>query len=70
MIANVRIVGTDGDLVRVAAKFVCYRYHRFERVREYVGSYRFVLKREGGGLLMKERRVVIDAYELGSRSAP
>jgi p-cumate 2,3-dioxygenase subunit beta len=24
MIANVRIVGTDGDLVRVAAKFVCY----------------------------------------------
>ena len=50
----------------VAANFVCYRYRRYERIREYVGSYRHVLKREGDGLLIKERRVVIDAHELGS----
>ena len=66
MISNVRIVGTDGDLVSVAANFICYRYRRHERIREYVGSYRHVLKREGNRLLIKERRVIIDAYELGS----
>ena len=66
MIGNVRITGTDGDLVRVAANFVCYRYRRYERIREYVGSYRHVLKREGDRLLIKERRVIIDAHELGS----
>ncbi len=66
IISNVRITGTDGDLVAVAANFVCYRYRRYERIREYVGSYRHVLKREGNGLLIKERRVIIDAHELGS----
>ena len=66
LIGNVRITGTDGDLVTVAANFICYRYRRYERIREYVGSYRHVLKREGAGLLIKERRVVIDAHELGS----
>ena len=66
MINNVRIVSDDGDLVTVAANFVCYRYRRYERIREYVGAYRYVLRREGNGLLIKERRVIIDAHELGS----
>ena len=66
MIGNVRITGADGDLVMVGANFVCYRYRRYERIREYVGSYRHVLKRDGDGLLIKERRVIIDAHELGS----
>jgi p-cumate 2,3-dioxygenase beta subunit len=66
MINNVRITAVDGDLVRVAANFVCYRYRRFERIREYVGSYRYVLKRAGKDLRIKERRVIIAAHELGS----
>ncbi len=66
MIGNVRITGTNGDFVTVAANFICYRYRRYERIREYVGSYRHILKREGDRLLIKERRVVIDAHELGS----
>jgi len=66
MIGNVRITGTDGDLVTVAANFICHRYRRYERVREYVGSYRHILKRDGDRLLIKERRVIIDAHELGS----
>jgi len=66
LISNVRIVSTDADLVTVAANFVCYRFRRYERIREYVGSYRHVLKREGNELRIKERRVVIDAHELGS----
>ena len=66
MISNVRIVGVEGDLVTVAANFVCYRYRRYERIREYVGAYRFVLKRTGDSFRIKERRVLIDAHELGS----
>jgi len=66
LITNVRIVGTSDDLITVAANFVCYRYRRYERIREYVGSYRYLLRREGSELRIKERRVVIDAHELGS----
>ena len=66
MISNVRIVGVDGNLVTVAANFVCYRYRRYERIREYVGGYRYILERAGDSFRIKERRVLIDAHELGS----
>jgi p-cumate 2,3-dioxygenase beta subunit len=66
LIANVRIVGTEGDLVTVAANFICNRYRRYERVREYVGEYRYILRRTGDTFRIKERRVLIDAHELGS----
>ncbi len=66
LISNVRIIATDGDLVTVTANFVCYRYRRYERIREYVGAYRYVLERHEGAFLIKERRVFIDAHELGS----
>jgi p-cumate 2,3-dioxygenase subunit beta len=66
LISNVRIVSEEGGLVTAAANFVCHRFRRYERVREYVGSYRYVLKRVGNDLKIKERRVVIDAHELGS----
>jgi p-cumate 2,3-dioxygenase subunit beta len=66
MISNVRILAVDGDLITVAANFVCYRYRRYERIREYVGAYRHVLERAGEGFRIKERRVLIDAHELGS----
>ena len=69
LISNVRIVATDGDIVTVAANFICNRYRRYERVREYVGSYRYLLKRQGAELRIKERRVIIDAHELGSLGA-
>ena len=65
IISNVRILGVDGDLVTVAANFVCYRYRRYERIREYVGAYRHILKRSGESFRIKERRVLIDAHELG-----
>ena len=69
LISNVRVVGTDGDLVTVAANFICNRFRRYERVREYVGAYRYLLKRQGAELRIKERRVIIDAHELGSLGA-
>ena len=66
MISNVRIVAVDGDFVTVTANFVCYRFRRYERIREYVGAYRYVLRQTGDGFRIKERRVLIDAHELGS----
>ena len=66
MISNVRIVGVEGDLVTVAANFVCYRYRRYERIREYVGAYRYILRCAGDSFRIKERRVLIDAHELGT----
>jgi p-cumate 2,3-dioxygenase subunit beta len=66
MISNVRIAGVDGEFVTVTANFVCYRFRRSERIREYVGGYRFILKRAGDSFRIKERRVFIDAHELGS----
>jgi p-cumate 2,3-dioxygenase beta subunit len=66
MISNVRIVNVDGDLVTVSANFVCYRFRRHERVREYVGGYHYILKIVGDSFRIKERRVFIDAHELGS----
>lgn len=69
MISNVRILSAEDDQVIVAANFVCNRFRRYERVREYVGAYRYVLKRSGGDFKIKERRVIIDAHELGSLGA-
>ena len=66
MISNVRIVSVEGDLVTATANFVCYRFRRNERIREYVGGYRFILKIAGDSFRLKERRVFIDAHELGS----
>jgi p-cumate 2,3-dioxygenase beta subunit len=66
MISNVRILAVEGDLITVAANFVCYRFRRYERIREYVGGYRHVLRRVGDSFRIKERRVFIDAHELGN----
>ena len=66
MIGNVRILDVEGDLISVAANFVCYRFRRYERIREYVGSYRYELRRVGDTFRIKERRVLIDAHELGT----
>ena len=66
LIGNVRIIERDGDQITVAANFVCHRYRRYERIRGYTGSYRYILKCEGGELRIRERRVFIDAHELGS----
>jgi p-cumate 2,3-dioxygenase subunit beta len=65
LIANVRILGRDGEHLTVAANFVCWRYRRFERAREYVGACRYVLRWRDGALRIKERRVTLDAEELG-----
>ena len=66
MIGNVRILGSEGDLVTVGARFVCHRYRRYERMGEYVGFTRHILLRTGSSFKIKERRVYLVSHELGS----
>jgi p-cumate 2,3-dioxygenase beta subunit len=66
LITNVRITGVEGDTVTVAANFVVYRHRRAEPVREFVGRYRYRLRRVGGVLKIAERRAILDAHELGA----
>jgi p-cumate 2,3-dioxygenase subunit beta len=65
MISNVRIEGTEGDLILVAANFAIFRHRRNEPVREFVGRYRHKLRLTGEGLKIAERRAILDAEELG-----
>lgn len=66
LISNVRVVGGNARELRVEANFVVYRFRRDESVREYVGYYRYVLRRGRGGLKIARRQAVLDAMELGS----
>lgn len=63
MISNVRVLGTDGDEIRVTANFVVYRM-RFELVDTYIGRYEYTLVRRDEGLKIRERRAVLDLEAL------
>jgi p-cumate 2,3-dioxygenase subunit beta len=65
LITNVHITGADGDTISVAANFVIYRHRRNEPPREFVGRYRYKLRRTDSGLKIAERRAILDAEELG-----
>jgi p-cumate 2,3-dioxygenase beta subunit len=69
MISNVRITGNEGDTVSVAANFVIFRHRRNEPPREFVGRYRYKLRRSNGTFRIAERRAILDAEELGTRGA-
>src|ERR1700758_3364342 len=59
MIANVRVVGLDGENVLVTANFVVHRM-RYESVDTYVGRYDYKLALEGNILKIRERRAILD----------
>ena len=70
MITNVRITGMEGDLILAAANFAIFRHRRNEPVpRQFIGRYRYKLKRTDAGLKIQERRAILDAEELGAMGA-
>lgn len=68
-ISNVRITGRDGAALEVEANFIIHRFRREERIREYVGHYRYELRTEGRRFKIAKREAIIDAMELGSLSS-
>jgi p-cumate 2,3-dioxygenase subunit beta len=63
MISNVRVLGVNGDEIRVTANFVVYRM-RFELVDTYIGRYEYTLVRRDDGLRIRERKAVLDLEAL------
>jgi p-cumate 2,3-dioxygenase beta subunit len=59
MIANVRVVGADGDSILVTANFAVHRM-RYESVDTYIGHYDYKLVRKGNDLKIRERRAILD----------
>src|SRR5918992_5809778 len=59
IVSNVRIV--ERNPLRVEANFVVYRYRASEDVRQYVGRYRYLLRKEGGKLRIAGREAILDA---------
>ena len=66
LITNVRVTGVEGDAILVAANFAIHRYRRGGTHQEFVGRYRYRLRRQGGLLKIAERRAILDAEELGA----
>jgi p-cumate 2,3-dioxygenase beta subunit len=64
LITNVRIV--ERQPLRVEANFVVYRHRSNDDVRQYVGRYRYLLRRDGGKLKIAGREAILDAMELAS----
>jgi p-cumate 2,3-dioxygenase beta subunit len=70
LISNVRITGSDGDLISVTANFAIFRHRRGEPMpRQFIGRYRYTLRRTDSGLKIHERRAILDAEELGAMGA-
>jgi p-cumate 2,3-dioxygenase beta subunit len=67
LITNVRIV--ESQPLRVEANFVVYRYRSNDDARQYVGRYRYLLRKEGGRLRIAGREAILDAMELASLGA-
>jgi p-cumate 2,3-dioxygenase beta subunit len=59
MLANIRVLGADGDNILVSANFAVYRM-RYESVDTYVGHYEYKLIRVGEMLKIRERRAILD----------
>ncbi|HEY4041001.1 MAG TPA: aromatic-ring-hydroxylating dioxygenase subunit beta [Rhodopila sp.] len=63
MVNNVRIAGTEGDVLLVKANFVVYRM-RFQNIDPYIGTYHYKLLPQDGTFKILERRVVLDLEAL------
>jgi p-cumate 2,3-dioxygenase subunit beta len=65
MISNVRIIAEAEAELDVEANFLVCHFRREARMRDYVGRYRYRLRRQGDSFLIARREAVLDAWELG-----
>jgi p-cumate 2,3-dioxygenase beta subunit len=59
MIANVRVLGAEGENILVSANFAVHRM-RYESVDTYIGHYEYKLIRADKLLKIRERRAILD----------
>jgi p-cumate 2,3-dioxygenase beta subunit len=65
MISNV-VAKEDGAELAVTANFTVHRFRRNEHVTQFVGRYRYRLRRVDGQLRIALREAILDSQELGS----
>ena len=63
MVSNVRILGAEGEVLRVQANFVVFRM-RFQNIDPYIGTYHYKLIPNDGTFKILERLVVLDLEAL------
>jgi p-cumate 2,3-dioxygenase subunit beta len=63
MVNNVRILGAEGEVLRVQANFVVFRM-RFQNIDPYIGTYHYKLIPNNSTFKILERRVVLDLEAL------
>lgn len=59
LVTNVRVLGHEGDDIKVKANFVVYRT-KWENTDVYVGSYDMILRRSTDGLRIRKKRSTLD----------
>jgi p-cumate 2,3-dioxygenase beta subunit len=63
LVTNVRVLESNSQKATVTANFAVWRF-QFEQTDVYVGQYRHVVVRGPTGLLLQERRAVLDLEAL------
>ena len=63
MVSNVRILGGEGEILKVQANFVVFRM-RFQNIDPYIGTYHYKLIPNNGTFKILERLVVLDLEAL------
>ena len=69
LITNVRILDSSDSYLTATSNFSVHRFRRGGRGGVYVGRYIHRLVRDAGVLKIAERRVILDAEELGALGA-
>ncbi len=59
LVSNVRVLGKEGEELRVAANFCVFRIRRAEIV-QYIGQYRYQLVAHGAAYKIRSKRVILD----------
>ncbi|MGB0630021.1 MAG: aromatic-ring-hydroxylating dioxygenase subunit beta [Alphaproteobacteria bacterium] len=69
LITNVRILESSDTELTATSNFSVHRFRRGGKGGVYVGRYIHRLVRDGSGFKIAERRVILDAEELGALGA-
>lgn len=59
LVGNVRVLGASGDDIAVRAGFAVYRT-KWGNTDVFVGSYEYLLRRDGDSLRIRKKRCVLD----------
>lgn len=59
LVTNIRVLGQEGEDIKVKANFVVYRT-KWENTDVYIGSYDIVLRRDGNSLKIRKKRCTLD----------